>query len=537
MAPSTGPARAAGGEKKKKKLTREAKFKKAKAQEAAAAAASAGSLAKAKVKGKGKAKAKDEDEVEENIHPFRYKSFNDRLASVHINVSRNLGRGGTGALAGLDGHGALPGPSSGRMDVEGDEEDDDFEDEALHAKTAFGIAIQAWRELNLSLPFTSFAQDIQPLSLSLPLLLHNQERITSALSSALQVRYHDSYLAFEPALDLIPRLAQDLGSAFMPSYPELLQATLGATTINKNATEGEEHVAAKIVERAFESAAATLRCVAPHVLSDRGGPTVGKDALIATWDIVKPYLGGQDDSDLIEDDESPEQADEEAELRELEEVDPDALSKEIGREPRQSAQRRKRAPPAHTRRFASEAFAHLVRKAKGRQLTKVAKIMSSDLQGALRRYQEEEDKKRRGKLSTSVANFACGIAGVWAEVVKSVDSRIHSAAPSHLSAALLSPLSGAEADRVAFKASNLIGRNIFTSLVHHSLSQHLVELHNFVVEMLDNKVKACQGDQESEQKILALVNASDWLVALTATRKGKRVDGESEALLSSSSDH
>lgn len=397
------------GTSKKKRASRETQYKRTKAAEAASrkkSLTSSTSASSTTTSSKGKGKAK---EVEENPHPFRYKSFNDRLASVHINISNSLGRSGTGALSGLEGHGVLPiAGSSSRMQVDGEEEEEDDESDQddegqasqMHAKTSFGIALLSWRELNLSLPFTLIMQQIQPLSLSLPMLLYHQTTITRLLKEGLLASYRDSYLGYEPLLDLVPRLAQDLGSSFLLSYPDLLAATLRITTISKLNCDGEEDIAAMLVERAFESTAATLRCVAPFVLREqKSAEGDEKDWLQITWQIVRPYLGREEDQHNHAVIQISNEGKQDNEAIESEEDNDDVAAPTLIK-PKQG-----KIPP-HTRRFASEALAHLLRRAKGDHLVKVAAVMMQDLQ------EELERDSNRAKL------FASGIAGVWVEVAK-----------------------------------------------------------------------------------------------------------------------
>lgn len=396
-----------GATSKKKKSTREVQYRRVKAAEASSRKLSTSASTSNTSNGKGKAKAK---EVENNPHPFRYKSFNDRLASVHINVSNSLGRSGTGALSGLEGHGILPiAGSSSRIQVDEsaendtNSEDDDEADEdgisRLHAKTSFGIALQSWRELNLSLPFTLILQQIQPLSASLPMLLHHQETITRLLKEGLLANYRDSYLGYEPLLDLIPRLATDLGSSFLPSFPDLLSATLHITTISKLNTDGEEYSAAMLVERAFESAAATLRCIAPFVLREQKSKEgAERDWLQSTWQIVRPYLGRIDEAQDVK-------LDDRVDQEELV-IDQQFDVEENEENPITPVKPKRRKIPPHSRRFASEALAHLLRRAKGDQLSRVAAVMMQDLQNVF-----ESDANR-------AKTFASGIASVWVEVAK-----------------------------------------------------------------------------------------------------------------------
>lgn len=534
--PAMAPKNARPGSARKKKPTREAQYNRAKAADAAsrmAARRPEGSSSKAK----GKAKAK---EVEENPHPFRYKSFNDRLTAVHINVSNSLGRSGTGALAGLEGHGVLPVAGSSRMQVDSDSEDeDDSEGERpeLHAKTSFGIALLSWKELNLSLPFTLIAQQMQPLSLSLPMLLHHQATIARLLGEGLDAKHRDSYLGYEPLLDLVPRLANDLGSSFLPCFPVLLAAILRITTISKGNTEGEEYMAAMLVERAFESAAATLRCVAPFVLREqRSVEGEERDWLQSTWQIVRPYLGKSDWEPRPQESEEEDEAGQDEELHQVTDDvdDPDAMEVQLGQDekPPHKSPRRPKVPP-HTRRFASEALAHLVRRAKGEQLSKVADVMMKDLQDDVRSCLPRN------------RTFASGIAGVWVEVAKvrvgrasrsslsfltracqSVDHRLHSSATFQLSAVLLARQS--DCGMEASTARIMVGNNIITALVHHGQAPHLVPLFKWLADVVEERMG---GDLSDITNLSRLHEAISWLISFVGTRKGKRIDDSTKPRL------
>lgn len=504
--------------KGRKVLSREARFKKIKAAEAAARTSHAkrndGNGATSLHKGKAKAK-KSNDDVEEDPHPFRYKSFNDRLASVHINVATNLGRSGTGALAGLDGHGlaTIASTSLRKKDGSDDESEEDasIDGEAdLHAKTSFGIALQTWKELNLSLPFTSLVQRIQPLSLSLPLLLHNQEKIAKLLHDTLSDTYPDSYLAYEPALDLIPRLANDLGSAFLPSYVQLLSAILRTTTIDKLSTEGQEYTAAMIVERSFESMAATLRCMAPFVLREtQSKESESTDWLEITWHLVRPYLGYQKSRNSH--------------------YGIDAESVQVDEElaPLQAPIARRKKIPTHTRRFVSEALAHLVRRAKSNQLHRVAKVMMEDVIQAMDIGSDQSNTKQ-----SATRGFVSGVAGIWAEVAKSVEGRIHSMAPAHLQAALqvnvtIPPF---ENDSTTFRARTLVGVYLITSLCHHAQAAELVPIFSWLSQSLEHGLNRMESSKnEGSERVAAIQNVhqvAEWMTAYIGTRKGKRVNDD-----------
>lgn len=525
---------------KRKAMSREARYKKAKAAEAASRSkrshggktsegASNSTMQPQRATQKGKQKARDgaddDDDLEEGekARPFRYKSFNDRLAAVHITLSHSLGRGGTGALAGLDGHGAVQvgaGPSTvashamdldaDNDDIEGDDDDGQLRSNAsLHAKTSFGIALQTWRELNLSLPFASLLQRIQPLSQSLPLMLHNQEQVTRCLCDTLDATQSDSYLGYEPVLDLIPRMASDMGPAFLPSYPRLLAATLRVSTISKLNTEGEEYTAALIVERTFESLAATLRCLAPYILreqqSDQGA---AEDWLVRTWVIIRPYLGWFDAETGV---------DQSAEVPVAAERSSDDGENGIDKSQLRVRSRdsRKTVPP-HARRFASEALAHLIRRAKGDQLQEIASIMMRD---ATLLVQASQDNH---KLNNRMLAFAAGVAGIWSEMAKSVDAHLHSRAISHLSAILLASVQAPT--EATSHARIIVGSLIITALVHHGQAPTLLPLFEWLRSLVQARLEAAKLSDAALTEHMELLEAAEWLATFVGTRKGKRVD-------------
>ncbi|CAO1637187.1 unnamed protein product [Parajaminaea phylloscopi] len=422
--------------------------------------------------------------IVENPHPFRYKSFNDRLSSVHISASTALTSGRGSTLAGLDVQGVAP---SQPMDIDvEDAEDEEARAAILQASTAFGSALTAWRELNLTVPFQEVLRKVQYKSLSLPLILHHREAIVDALVEALSSKKIDAHLAYEPVFDLIPRLALDLGSEFLPVFRITLSSILRGTTISKATTGGDEQAAARLVEKAFESVAALFRNVAPLILKPLEKDSSDVDPLRDTWLIVRPYMGwiadatreaeDQNDREAVDEDES---AREEATTAdEPETAVPDEVSAAH--------------IPAHVRRFASEAFAHLLRRSKQSHLCRAAAFMLDDVQTMLAQHQNN--------------HLAVGVAGIWSEVIKSVDRRLHSQVQSHLSALLLT-----ECEQSTYPARVLVGRLLITSLVHHGHSTHLVPLYTLLIEW-------------AKQNIPRREDAVVWLATAVGTRKGARVD-------------
>ncbi|KAG2115669.1 armadillo-type protein [Suillus cothurnatus] len=82
--------------------------------------------------------------------------------------------------------------------------DHDISDNESH----FYLALQQWRQLNLSPAFVQFANKVDSLSISMPILLHNWKEIIALWNS------------------LLNKLAHDLRTTLAPSYVDLLEVLL-----------------------------------------------------------------------------------------------------------------------------------------------------------------------------------------------------------------------------------------------------------------------------------------------------------------------
>ncbi|PWN44412.1 hypothetical protein IE81DRAFT_310637 [Ceraceosorus guamensis] len=523
------PSASFPAKKAKKKPTREAAFRKALTAEKAARSATLAASGKvasavtnpAKLQAKAKAKAKGKDrELADDPHPFRYRSFNDRLATAHIGASKTARKH---ALAGLEAHGPLAASSSSStshrlMDVD-DDLDDEATADAVFSETSFGRALAGWRELNLSLPFTSFAQQAAPLAQTLPLLLHHREKVSSLLADLLTSHHPDAWLAYDAAIDLVPRLALDLQEESEPVYPELLGALLHAATLSKHQCNQDERLAARLVENAFDSAAVTLRVVAPLLLRQEDSRH-----LLATWDLVKPYLGwyssemgsgqflnraterhvDQDDGDddhLERDGEQEAEGDAESSAGAEDAAARDVEAGDDASRPRS----RPRKVPSYTRRFAAEALAHLARKARETQLDNLASAMIRDAS------------------ALSSATFTVGVAAVWAEVCKASDGRLQSGAIAVLERLLA--LRYLKPDLLATLQHVLV--LVLVNLTHQVYSSHLAQ----VAEMLITRaastlrsLKACSDQKAADTLTSELAHLLQLVGAYVGVRKGKRVD-------------
>ncbi|KAG2102831.1 armadillo-type protein [Suillus discolor] len=97
--------------------------------------------------------------------------------------------------------------------------DHDISDNESH----FYLALQQWRQLNLSPAFIQFANKVDSLSISMPILLHNWKDIIDLWKSALDASDNEALIAL---LDLLNKLAHDLRTTLAPSYGDLLEVLL-----------------------------------------------------------------------------------------------------------------------------------------------------------------------------------------------------------------------------------------------------------------------------------------------------------------------
>ncbi|KAG2158692.1 armadillo-type protein [Suillus bovinus] len=97
--------------------------------------------------------------------------------------------------------------------------DHDISDNESH----FYLALQQWRQLNLSPAFVRFANKVDSLSISMPILLHNWKDIIDLWKGALDASDNEALIAL---LDLLNKLAHDLRTTLAPSYADSLEVLL-----------------------------------------------------------------------------------------------------------------------------------------------------------------------------------------------------------------------------------------------------------------------------------------------------------------------
>ncbi|KAF8525998.1 hypothetical protein BU17DRAFT_83502 [Hysterangium stoloniferum] len=106
--------------------------------------------------------------------------------------------------------------------------DDDIPDSDSH----FQHALNHWQQLNLSPAFLHFSAKVQPLSASVPLLLHHSEQIVNLWIETVKDANDD---ALKALFDLLQKLLHDLRDTLKPFYIRLLSASLGPFTASPSA--------------------------------------------------------------------------------------------------------------------------------------------------------------------------------------------------------------------------------------------------------------------------------------------------------------
>ena len=169
----------------------------------------------------------------------RYQSFSERIAKFKIDPIRR------------------------RRNAEGREE---LADET---ETYFGRSLIEWRDLNLSNTFTGFASDVGAYCDSLPVVLHNEDRIMDLLIAYLEKA---DELAMEPLLNLFSHFAHDLDARFEKHF----QRAVGTI-----AEVASKHQDPAVVEWSFTCLAWLFKYLSRLLAPD----------LRPLYNLMSPYLG------------------------------------------------------------------------------------------------------------------------------------------------------------------------------------------------------------------------------------------------------
>ncbi|KAK9240989.1 armadillo-type protein [Lipomyces kononenkoae] len=131
----------------------------------------------------------------------------------------------------------------------------------------FRVALLKWKELNTSRCFVNFAQEVTPISQSLPQVLYHKVQIFAILNKAIAEK---EKFACQPLLDLLAQFAHDIG----PEFEEFLPSAIG-TLISVSFHEDIE-----VVEWTFNCMAYLFKYLFRYLV----------DKLGATFDLISPLL-------------------------------------------------------------------------------------------------------------------------------------------------------------------------------------------------------------------------------------------------------
>ncbi|KAG8220545.1 armadillo-type protein [Butyriboletus roseoflavus] len=132
----------------------------------------------------------DPDEVVHRVKRFKHQSYAESLKDVHLPSALDLTK---------------------------------FDHDIADNESHFYVSLQQWRQLNLSPSFIQFANKVDPLSISMPLLLHNWRDIAESWMTAVDAADDEALRAL---LDLLQKLAHDLRTTLSPVYADLLAKLL-----------------------------------------------------------------------------------------------------------------------------------------------------------------------------------------------------------------------------------------------------------------------------------------------------------------------
>ncbi|KAK9388906.1 hypothetical protein V1515DRAFT_620144 [Lipomyces mesembrius] len=131
----------------------------------------------------------------------------------------------------------------------------------------FHVALQTWKELNSSRCFVNFAQDVTPISQSLPQVLYHKVQIFTMLNNSIAEK---EKFACQALLDLLAQFAHDIG----PEFAEFLPNAIG-TLISVSFHEDIE-----VVEWAFNCMAYLFKYLFRYLV----------DKLAETFDLISPLF-------------------------------------------------------------------------------------------------------------------------------------------------------------------------------------------------------------------------------------------------------
>lgn len=141
----------------------------------------------------------------------------------------------------------------------------DLRDEQSH----FRIALEEWQERNMSTPFVSLAQEVEPLCQNLPQVIHYEAQIVDHLLEWLP---QGNIFSLEPMLHLVVQLAYDIGQHFHAYFDKIVRAVSRLAAISPDV---------EVVEWSFNCLAALFKHLERFLVLD----------LRPLYSILAPLMG------------------------------------------------------------------------------------------------------------------------------------------------------------------------------------------------------------------------------------------------------
>ncbi|EFW99566.1 heat repeat protein [Grosmannia clavigera kw1407] len=346
----------------------------------------------------------------------------------------------------------------------------------------FRNGLEKWSDLNLSRIFTGFRRAVQPLSESLPQILHFEARIMDELTKSIREAQtlDDERDALEPLLDLLTAFAHDLGTRFVARGYNARAFVLLVGVARHNSGAGiarshhqQNHVLdAAVIEWTFAALAFLFKYLARLLVPD----------LRPTYDILAPLLGAQaeeEEEKKDEEEESTEQAEKAEEAEEAKETDEaDEAETTEKTEKAESSEKAEKFParvPGHIARFAAEAMSFLVKKAStpSHRETALPLIIEHARNGLLRAVEAAQRQNKHRNSKSGPQLYMQGLMTLFAESIKGSGTSLHSSGPE-LFVALVRAI---PADELSAEPQGSTWSDVccgvLTSIVHHSSPEAL----------------------------------------------------------------
>lgn len=304
-----------------------------------------------------------------------------------------------------------------------------YVDDEETIESFFKSALDKWVDLNLSTTFKLFLREARPLCQSLPMVVHNKDRIFDILHSYIGKK---DVLALEPLLDLLAQFAHDLGATFEP-YLARSVSVLSALVA--------KYVDVETVEWTFNCLAYLLKYLSRLLVPD----------LRPLYDVLAPLLGREHQKTFVV-------------------------------------------------RFAAEALAFLVRKAKGDALLLIVRHCFTDL------------RANAGRKEASL--YPTGLMTVFNEACVGVDRTLHSRSPEVFAALLRVAMEQPDHDGVC---RNVVS-GVLTGLIHHTAPETFQPIMEVIRVFIETELANADSTEVRKAEIAARL-----LYTSVSVRKGGRI--------------